>query len=67
MKKWKVFTNKYYWCRGEYIVEAATEQEAIDNWEQYKYISEIDHDDYELEDDQFDWVEVIEEPSQVEF
>ena len=65
--KWRIHTNKYYWNRGEYIVEAATEKEAIENWEQYKYISEVEHYEYELEDDQFDYCEVIEEPAQVEF
>ena len=63
--KWRIYTNKYYWNRGEYIVEANTEQEAIDNWGKYKYSEEIDHEEYELEDDQFDWCEVIEEPIQV--
>jgi len=67
MKKWKVLTNKYYCAQGEYIVEAATEQEAIDNWEQYKFLTEIDHDDYELEDEQFDEVIEMEEPVKVEF
>ena len=67
MKKWKVYTVKYYCTPGEYVVEADTEQEAIDNWEQYKFLTEIDHDEYELEDEQFDEVVEMEELVKVEF
>jgi len=67
MKKWRVYTIKYYYAQGEYIVEADTEQEAIDNWEQYKFLTEIDHDEYELEDEQFDEVVEMEELVKVEF
>tara|TARA_R110002020_G_scaffold414290_1_gene623789 strand:- start:166 stop:384 length:219 start_codon:yes stop_codon:yes gene_type:complete len=71
--KWKIYTNKYYFQQGEYIVNAETEAEAIKQWEAYQehpddnICIELSQDYFELEDEQFDWCEVMEEPVEVQF
>tara|TARA_R110000824_G_scaffold273663_1_gene462179 strand:+ start:310 stop:528 length:219 start_codon:yes stop_codon:yes gene_type:complete len=69
--KWKVYTNKYYYQQGVYVVTAETEKEAIQNWETGEFLGtdvviETSEDYFELEEELFDWVEQVEEPSEVE-
>ena len=69
--KWKIYTNKYYYQQGMYIVDAKTERDAIENWETGEFLGtdvviETSEDYFELEEELFDWVEQVEEPSEVE-
>jgi hypothetical protein len=64
--KWNIYTNKYYYQQGMYVVDAETEKEAINKWETGEFrgtdvVIETSEDYFELEDEQFDWVEQVEE------
>jgi len=64
--KWRIYSNKYYYQQGMYVVDAETEKEAINKWETGEFMGtdiviETSEDYFELEDEQFDWVEQVEE------
>ena len=65
--KWNIYTNKYYYQQGIYIVDADTEAEAFTKWDTGQFLGtdvviETSEDYFELEEELFDCCEVMDEP-----